>query len=161
MATGPGFTDPQGVYMIGETDERPLGSDLLNLPGQSISTQLALVRADFEALRDIATPKEHTPALAAGSGVTLGANMLVTKVGRVVHVQLHVVKGSAIVASQGLIWLPAPYGGKQQRPLVDWYGSGTPGHLLLAGTGQLQTDTATAIAGATQLIGSFTYVSAA
>lgn len=161
MATGPGFTDPQGVYMIGETDERPLGSDLLNLPGKSVSTQLGLVRAELRALRDTTTPQTYTPTIGAGSGISLGSDMLVTKVGRVVHVQLHLTKASAIVASQGLIWLPAPYGAKQQRPLVDWYGSGTPGHLLLAGTGQLVTDTTVALAGATILIGSFTYVSAA
>ncbi|WP_449279621.1 hypothetical protein [Leucobacter sp. GX0328] len=158
MATGPGFTDAQGVYMLGEADERPLASDLFNLPGASISAQLGLVRNEIQNLRDLSTPTDYTPTAAAGSAI--GSNMLVTKLGRLVHVQLHLTRTTgAFVASSGLAWLPQPYGGKQQRPLASWFGSGQVGHIILASSGQLQTDVTVPIAGATVLYGNFIYVS--
>lgn len=52
MPTGPGSFDAQGVWQYGESDENPLGSDLLNRGMKSVSNQLALVRADLLDLQD-------------------------------------------------------------------------------------------------------------
>lgn len=159
MPLGSGYIDSQGVYRYGEADERPLGSDLLNLLAESVSDTVGDVRDAIQVLADLTTPQEIAPG-AVAPGFTVGTNNLITKVGRLVHVQFHVTKSSAILAGQGIYWLPAPYGSKQSRPLVSWYGSGQVGHLILSPAGQLQTDATLPVAGATVLYGAFTYVAA-
>ena len=52
MPTGPGYTDPQGVWRYGEADENPMTSDLLNRGMSSVSTQLGLIRADITNLQN-------------------------------------------------------------------------------------------------------------
>lgn len=161
MPTGPGALDTEGIYQYGEDDERPLGSDLLNLLANSVSTQFTLTRDEIQAIRDLVTPQNYTPL--AVSPTLIGSSMLVTKVGRIVHAQIHLTRpaGSPFLATQGLCWLPEPIGAKQARPIATWYGSAQLGHLILAGTGQLQTDSVIPVAGATSLFTTLTYVSAA
>jgi hypothetical protein len=52
MPTGPGGLDTEGVYLFGEDDLEALASDLLNLLGASVSTQLGLDRTRILALED-------------------------------------------------------------------------------------------------------------
>lgn len=159
MPVGNGGIDGQGVYLFGENDERPLASDLFNLPLSSISAQLLDIRDEIQAVRDLATPQTYTSVPVAPT--SLGASHRVTKVGRITHVQLHLTRpgGSPFLVTQGLCQLPAPIGGVQGRPIVSWFGSGATGHLLLTPSGRLQTDSVIAMSGATVLYGAFTYVS--
>lgn len=160
MPTGPGALDTEGVYQYGDDDERPLGSDLLNLLANSVSTQFSLTRDEIQSIRDLVTPQTYTPVIV--DPTVTGSSMLVTKVGRIVHAQIHLTRpaGSPFLVSQGLCWLPAPIGAKQARPIATWYGAAQIGHLILTGTGQLQTDTVIPVAGATSLYTTLTYVSA-
>lgn len=160
MPAGAGYIDAQGIYRYGELDERPLASDLLDLLAASISAQLQDIRDEIQAVRDLATPQTYTTAPVAPT--SLGSSHRVTKLGRIVIVQLHLTRlpAAPFTATQGLCQLPAPLANQQLRPIVSWYGSGALGHLILTTSGQLQTDASIAISGATVLHGLFVYVSA-
>lgn len=159
MPAGAGYIDARGIYRYGELDERPLTSDLLDLGQAATSAVIQELLDEIQAVRDLATPQAYTSTPVPPT--SLGASHRVTKVGRITHVQLHLTRpgGSPFLVSQGLCQLPAPINGVQGRPIVSWFGSGATGHLILAPTGQLQTDAVIAMTGATVLYGAFTYVS--
>lgn len=73
MPAGPGGADAEGVYLFGEADTEALASDLLNLLGSSVSTQLALDRGRLDDL-EVVHDTGWVAITLAGTWVTSGGS---------------------------------------------------------------------------------------